>query len=106
MDRRATLKMSRTSFQLSAEGIRDPSVFEGGWYAPQTDDSYGSSSRHSRNGARIAEFMEHEKGSIEEGKLADLVILSKDIMTIEPKEILSTEVEVTIVGGVIRYTKK
>lgn len=93
------------SFQLSAEGIKDPSVFDGGWYAAQRMSRAEALRSFTQWGA-YAEFMEHEKGSIEPGKLADAVILSKDIMTVEPKEILSTEVEVTIVGGVIRYTKK
>jgi len=46
------------------------------------------------------------KGTIEYGKYADLTVLSKDIMTIPPKEILETEVEMTIVGGKIVYEKK
>lgn len=41
------------------------------------------------------------KGSISEGKLADLVVLDKDVMAIEPKEYLSTKVVYTIVDGKI-----
>ncbi len=54
--------------------------------------------------AAYAAFEEQEKGSIEEGKLADLVILSGDIMRIQPPEILSCNVEATIVGGEIVYS--
>ncbi len=43
------------------------------------------------------------KGSITPGKVADLVILSKDIMTVPEKEILSAKVLYTIVGGDILY---
>jgi predicted amidohydrolase YtcJ len=39
------------------------------------------------------------------GKYADLVVLSKDILTIPEREIPSTEVRYTIVGGKIRYKK-
>jgi predicted amidohydrolase YtcJ len=42
-------------------------------------------------------------GSIEVGKLADITILDKDLLTIEPKEILKTKVLATIVGGQIKY---
>lgn len=91
-------------FQLSAEGIKDPTVFDGGWYAGQrmTRDE---ALRSFTIWAAYAEFMEHQKGSITAGKLADFIILSKDIMTIEPKEILTTETELTVVGGVVRYKK-
>ena len=42
---------------------------------------------------------EHIKGTITEGKLADLVVLSQDIRTIEPEEILSTRVLRTVFDG-------
>ncbi len=46
-----------------------------------------------------AGFQEKDRGSIEQGKLADFVILSRDIMTIEPKQILDTKVVMTVLGG-------
>jgi len=55
--------------------------------------------------AAYGEFEEEVKGSIEVGKLADFTVFSKDIMTIEPSEILTTEVEMTVVGGKIVYKK-
>jgi predicted amidohydrolase YtcJ len=33
-----------------------------------------------------------------------MVVLSKDIMTVEPREILDTSVEMTMIGGSIVYT--
>jgi predicted amidohydrolase YtcJ len=54
--------------------------------------------------AAYAGFQEERKGSIEKGKLADFTILSRDIMTIDPKEILTTQVEMTIIGGEVVYT--
>ncbi len=56
------------------------------------------------NGA-YAEFAEEIKGSIEPGKLADITVLSNDILTCEEEEILSTEVLYTIVGGKVVYQK-
>jgi len=53
--------------------------------------------------AAYAAFEEREKGSIEAGKIADVVVLSRDIMTAPPKEILDTKVRLTILGGKIVY---
>ena len=50
-------------------------------------------------------FEEDLKGSLEVGKLADVTVLSQDILTIPEDEILETEVVYTIVGGEIRYRK-
>jgi predicted amidohydrolase YtcJ/beta-lactamase class A len=46
-----------------------------------------------------AEFAEREKGTLDPGKLADLVVLSQDIFRINPDEIPKTKVVYTIVGG-------
>lgn len=53
-----------------------------------------------------AGFSEKIKGSLTPGKLADITVLSKDIMTIPEDEILTTEVLYTIVGGRVLYEKK
>jgi predicted amidohydrolase YtcJ len=50
-----------------------------------------------------ASFMEKELGSITPGKYADLVVLTKDIMTIPELEIPSAKVAYTIVGGRVRF---
>jgi len=55
--------------------------------------------------AAYAGFQEDRLGSLTPGKLADIVILSKDIMTIPENEILETDVLTTIVGGKILYQK-
>jgi predicted amidohydrolase YtcJ len=55
---------------------------------------------------RNAAFAAHAEtllGTLEVGKLADLVVLSKDIMRIAPPEILTTSVRMTIVGGEVVY---
>ena len=53
--------------------------------------------------AAYAAFEDGLKGSIEPGKLADIVVLSADIMKIEPAQILKTRVVMTILGGKIVY---
>ena len=49
--------------------------------------------------AAYSNFEEDEKGSIEVGKFADFIILDKDIMSVEAKDIPNTNVVVTYVGG-------
>ena len=47
----------------------------------------------------IASFQEHVKGTIEKGKLADLTVFNKNLMTIPDHEILESKNVLTIVGG-------
>ena len=53
----------------------------------------------------IAAFEEEYKGSIEVGKLADLVVLSENLLEVPDDQILSTQVDLTIVGGAIKYQR-
>jgi predicted amidohydrolase YtcJ len=57
-------------------------------------------------GSAYAAFEEKEKGSIEAGKLADLVVWSRNITSPDLKEVAQTEALLTIVGGQIVYEKK
>jgi predicted amidohydrolase YtcJ len=50
-------------------------------------------------------FEEHAKGTVEAGKLADLVVLDADPCTVEPEAIADIPVRHTIVGGEIRYSR-
>jgi predicted amidohydrolase YtcJ len=50
-----------------------------------------------------AAFEENDKGSIEVGKLADLTVLSNDIMKIPEPEILNTQCVMTVIGGEMVY---
>ena len=56
------------------------------------------------NGAYAA-FQEDILGSLTPGKLADITVLSKDILTVDEEEIPTTEVLYTIVGGKVAYQK-
>ena len=49
--------------------------------------------------AAYSNFEDNEKGSIEKGKFADFIILDKDIMTVEDRDIPNIKVEKTFVGG-------
>ena len=54
----------------------------------------------------FAAFEEQLKGTLKPGKLADITVLSRDILTIPEDEILSTDVVYTIVGGRVRYQQR
>jgi predicted amidohydrolase YtcJ len=57
-------------------------------------------------GSAYAEFQENEKGTLEVGKLADLVIISDDIFSIDPVKIRDAKVLTTVVDGKIVYESK
>ena len=50
-------------------------------------------------------FEEDIKGSLEVGKLADMVVLSQDLLTIDPDRTMDTGVEMTILGGTVVYQR-
>jgi predicted amidohydrolase YtcJ len=54
-------------------------------------------------GSAYAEFQDKEKGSITPGKLADLVLVSDNLLKIDPRAIRDAKVEMTMVGGKIVY---
>ena len=54
-------------------------------------------------GSAYAEFQENEKGSITPGKLADMVLLSDDVISIDPVKIRNVKVLKTWVGGKLTY---
>ena len=56
--------------------------------------------------AAYAAFEEDSKGSLEVGKLADLTVLSRDIMTVPEEEIPETRAVYTIVGGEVAYRRQ
>jgi predicted amidohydrolase YtcJ len=73
-----------------------------GWI-PEQKISVEEAVRAYTIGSAFAEFQEKEKGTIAPGKLADLVILSRDIFKIDPKEIEKVKVVMTIVDGRVVY---
>jgi predicted amidohydrolase YtcJ len=53
----------------------------------------------------IAAFEEDIKGTLTPGKLADIVVLSQNILTVPEAQIPDTEIDMTIVGGQVRYQR-
>lgn len=56
-------------------------------------------------GAAYASYEENIKGSLTPGKLADLVVLSKDIFAVPADEILATQIDFTMVGGEVVHAR-
>ncbi|RJP34136.1 MAG: amidohydrolase [Candidatus Omnitrophota bacterium] len=80
--------------------LRDGAVF-----FPEQRMSREEALRSYTINAAYAAFEEEIKGSLTPGKLADITILSKDILTIPDEELLQTEVLYTIIGGQVVYAK-
>jgi predicted amidohydrolase YtcJ len=78
--------------------LEDGSVF----YADQRMSRAEALRSYTWNAA-YAGFEEHSKGSLAAGKLADVTVLSKDIMTVPDEQIPSAEIVYTIVGGKVMY---
>ena len=74
-------------------------------YGPEEEISISEAIRHyTRDGAYLTR-QEKVKGTLEPGKLADLIVLDKDLLTIDPIQILDTKVDITIVGGRVVYER-
>jgi predicted amidohydrolase YtcJ len=75
-----------------------------GWFPEQRISIQDAIRAYTLNTA-YANFEDDIKGSIRAGKLADLTVLSANLLEIKPAEILKTEVLYTIVGGKIVYSR-
>ena len=75
-----------------------------GWFPEQKVPLEEAIKGFTLNGA-YAEFSEKIKGSLEEGKLADLVVLDQNIFEIAPEKIRDAKVTLTIAGGRVVYDR-
>jgi predicted amidohydrolase YtcJ len=73
-----------------------------GWFPEQKLTIKEAIEAYTMNSA-YAEFQENEKGSITPGKLADMVLLSDDVLSIDPVKIREVKVLKTWVGGKLTY---
>jgi predicted amidohydrolase YtcJ len=74
-----------------------------GGFIPQQRLSLEDAIRAYTLGAAFAGRREKTEGSLEAGKLADFIVLDRDLFKIEPSEIGKTEVLLTVVGGKVVY---
>ncbi|MFN8582633.1 MAG: amidohydrolase [Gemmatimonadaceae bacterium] len=75
---------------------------DGGWFPEQRLDLETSLRSYTINNA-WAEGEEKQKGSLEAGKLADLVVVDHDLFKVRPSEIKDAKVLLTMVGGKVVY---
>jgi predicted amidohydrolase YtcJ len=59
---------------------------------------------YTRNGAFLTRE-EKAKGTLEAGKLADMVVLPADLLSLSPEKLLTMKVDMTIVGGKVLYER-
>jgi hypothetical protein len=76
----------------------------GAWVPEETVD-LSTAIRAATLGSAFANFVESDRGSIEVGKQADLVVLSRDVFAGEPAALLETRVDVTIVDGEVVHRR-
>jgi predicted amidohydrolase YtcJ len=82
---------------------RDPDVSEGDVLLPEQRLRLSEALAAYTVGGAYLGFAEKERGSIEVGKLADLVVLERNLYEIPPSEISETKVAMTLFGGQIVY---
>jgi len=75
----------------------------GGWVPNQKITVEEALAAYTRDAA-YASFEEDIKGTLEPGKLADFVIIDRDLTAIDPVEIRNAKVVMTFVGGKVVYT--
>jgi predicted amidohydrolase YtcJ len=76
----------------------------GGWH-PEERVTIEQAIEYYTRGSAYAEFAEDRKGMLAEGRRADFVVLSRDILTVPPTAILDTHPVLTVVGGRVVYER-
>jgi predicted amidohydrolase YtcJ len=77
---------------------------EGGWFPEEKIDVASSIEAYTINGAN-ATFEGHVRGSIKEGKYADLVIVDRNLFNIPPEDLINMEIDLTMVNGKVVYER-
>ncbi len=75
-------------------------------YAPEEAISIEEAIRGYTANAAWLTFEEDVKGTLEPGMLADMVVLSEDLLTIDPDRIMDVEIDMTIVDGEVLYERR
>jgi predicted amidohydrolase YtcJ len=76
-----------------------------GWI-PEQKITVEDALRAYTTGSAFASFDESRKGSLTRGKLADLVIIDRDLTTIPPESVRDARITMTVVGGRVMYERK
>jgi hypothetical protein len=84
---------------------RTPSGFpEGGWI-PEQKISIAQALKAYTSAGAYSSFEENFKGQIKEGQLADVIVFSQDLFTIDPMKTHETKIVLTVFDGKIIYSK-
>ena len=94
--------VTRRPLPRRAEGLSAEALAKEEWH-PEQAVSREQALKMFTLAPAYAAFEENDKGSLEPGKLADLTILSADIIKIPAPEILTTKCTMTVIGGEIAY---
>jgi predicted amidohydrolase YtcJ len=83
---------------ITRQSREKPGTPAAGWLPSQRVSMEEALSLYTASSA-YAEFQEEEKGTLEPGKLADLVVWDRDLLTVPPEQILQAKPALTVVGG-------
>lgn len=84
---------------------KDANGYPEGGYQPENALTREEALRGMTIGAAIANFEEFDKGTLEPGKLADFVIVDRDLLTCPEKDLLGTQVIATYINGECVYSQ-
>jgi hypothetical protein len=77
----------------------------GGWFPEEKIPLEDALDLYTR-GSAYAELAEGSKGTLEPGRLADAAVFAADLFSVPPRDILTTPVDLTIVGGRVVYERR
>ena len=87
---------------VTRQSREKPGTPPGGWLPSQRLSMEEAIAVYTASSA-YAEFQEDAKGTLEPGKLADLVVWDRDLLTVPPEQILQAKPALTVVGGAVVY---
>jgi len=87
---------------VTRQSREKPGTPPGGWLPSQRLSMEEALSLYTASSA-YAEFQEQVKGTLEPGKLADLVVWERDLLALPPEQILLAKPALTVVGGAVVY---
>ncbi len=99
-------KVSPISTFFSAVARQDKDMYPKGGYLPENKLSRMEALKGMTQWGAYANFEENQKGTIEVGKVADFVILDRDILLEKESNILKTRIVATLLNGNIVYSNR
>jgi predicted amidohydrolase YtcJ len=90
---------------VTRQSREKPGTPPGGWLPSQRLSMEEAIALYTASSA-YAEFQEEAKGTLEPGKLADLVVWERDLLTVPAEQILQAKPVLTVVGGAVVYQQQ